>query len=68
VAELRGHEDAVQAVVFDPSGNFMVSGSSDSTFRVWGDLERTPESEYFSIKHDSPLSKLVLSAFFTISN
>lgn len=60
VAELRGHEDAVQAVVFDPNGNFMVSGSSDSTFRVWGDLHATPEPEYVSIKQNPTKSKLVL--------
>lgn len=48
VAELRGHEDAVQAVGFDPNGNFLVSGSSDSTFRVWGALDATPQSEYVS--------------------
>lgn len=35
--ELRGHEGAVQAVVFDPNAQFMVSGGSDSTFRVWAD-------------------------------
>eukprot|EP00505_MAST-04D_sp_SCG-Rhode-Island_P004296 Stramenopile-MAST_4_protein_4296 len=35
VADLRGHEDAVQCVCFDPKGKFMVSGGSDSTFRVW---------------------------------
>ena len=48
VAELRGHEDAVQAVMFDPNGKYMVSGSSDSTFRVWGDYEKTPPPEYVS--------------------
>lgn len=53
VAELRGHEDAVQAVSFDPNGNFMVSGSSDSTFRIWGNLEVTPESEYVFIHQNS---------------
>ena len=35
VADLRGHEDAVQAVCFDPKSKFMVSGGSDCTFRVW---------------------------------
>ena len=38
VAKLWGHEDVVKAVVFDPDGNFMVFGSSDSTFCVWRDL------------------------------
>lgn len=32
---LNGHEDAVQAVVFDPRGEFLVSAASDSTFRLW---------------------------------
>ncbi|KAH7279858.1 hypothetical protein KP509_37G040900 [Ceratopteris richardii] len=36
MVELSGHEDSVQAVVFDPSSKFMVSGSTDCTFRVWG--------------------------------
>ena len=35
VADLRGHEDAVQSVIFDPSGKYIVSGSSDATFRLW---------------------------------
>ena len=33
--DLRGHEDAVQAVLFDPFGKFLVSTGSDCTFRVW---------------------------------
>ncbi len=33
--QLHGHEDAVQAVMFDPRGEFMVSAASDSTFRLW---------------------------------
>ena len=36
MAELQGHEDAVQAVAFEPQGKFLVSASSDCTFRVWG--------------------------------
>lgn len=35
LVELQGHEDAVQAVVFDPSGQFLVSCGSDHTFRMW---------------------------------
>ena len=34
-AELRGHEDAVQAVAFDPEGKYLVSSGSDCTFRIW---------------------------------
>ncbi|MCO5570238.1 hypothetical protein L7F22_023957 [Adiantum nelumboides] len=35
ITELLGHEDAVQAIVFDPACKFVVSGSTDCTFRVW---------------------------------
>lgn len=33
--ELSGHEDAVQAVLFDPAGQYLVSCGSDNTFRLW---------------------------------
>mmetsp|Transcript_13968 Transcript_13968/g.33857 ORF Transcript_13968/g.33857 Transcript_13968/m.33857 type:complete len:588 (+) Transcript_13968:161-1924(+) len=33
---LDGHEEAVQAVVFDASSQSLVSSGSDSTFRLWG--------------------------------
>ena len=36
VAELTGHEDAVQAVLFDHSGESILSAGSDMTFRTWG--------------------------------
>lgn len=35
VCELAGHEDAVQAVAFDRAGQFLVSASSDCTFKLW---------------------------------
>ena len=35
VAELRGHEDAVQSVAWDLEGKFLVSAGSDCTFRIW---------------------------------
>ena len=36
ISLLTAHEDAVQTVVFDKSGGeFLVSGSSDSTIRIW---------------------------------
>ena len=34
-SSLRGHEDSVQAVVVDPGGEFVVTGGSDCSFRVW---------------------------------
>eukprot|EP00794_Sanderia_malayensis_P003251 gene3251-3732_t len=35
VTSLTGHEDAVQAAVFDKHGEFLVSGASDGTIRIW---------------------------------
>lgn len=35
LAELSGHDDAVQAVAFDHAGNYIVSCGSDHTFRLW---------------------------------
>ena len=36
ISKLTGHEDAVQAVQWDPSTNaFLVSGGSDTTVRYW---------------------------------
>jgi len=34
--QLTGHDDAVQCVGLSPNDAFMVSGSSDATFRIWG--------------------------------
>ena len=31
----QGHEDAVQAVLFDNAGKFIISCGSDNTFRIW---------------------------------
>ena len=36
VAELRGHDGAVQCVAAAPNDGYFISGSSDATFRVWG--------------------------------
>jgi len=35
VTTLTGHEDAVQTVIFDRQGEFMLSGGSDSLVKVW---------------------------------
>ena len=35
VRELRGHEGRVDAVAWDPSGAYIVSGGADCTFRLW---------------------------------
>ena len=35
LGELDGHEDAVQGLALDSQGKYMVSASSDCTFRLW---------------------------------
>ncbi|WAR05260.1 SPG16-like protein [Mya arenaria] len=35
ISSLVGHEDAVQCLIFDRSGEYMVSGGSDCTIRIW---------------------------------
>lgn len=34
-SELVGHDTAVQCVSISPNDNFVVSGASDATFRIW---------------------------------
>ena len=35
VTTLTGHEDAVQTIAFDQSGEYLLSGGSDATVRIW---------------------------------
>jgi WD40 repeat protein len=35
LGELKGHEDGVRMVLFDPSGKAMYSCGDDCTFRIW---------------------------------
>ncbi|CAH1774349.1 unnamed protein product [Owenia fusiformis] len=35
VTSLVGHEDAAQSTIFDRNGEFLVSGGSDCTVRIW---------------------------------
>jgi WD40 repeat protein len=35
MSALVGHEDSVQCVVFDQAGDFLVSGSSDQSIKIW---------------------------------
>jgi WD40 repeat protein len=41
-ATLRGHNGAVQAMVFSPDGTLLVSGGNDGTLRLW-DLEEAQQ-------------------------
>ena len=34
-SELAGHDTAIQCVSISPNDNFVVSGSSDATFKIW---------------------------------
>ena len=34
-AQMTGHADAAQCVAFDRKGKFLLSGSSDTTWRMW---------------------------------
>jgi WD40 repeat protein len=38
VFDLPGHHDRINAVAFSPDGSWLVSGSDDSTVRVWNVL------------------------------
>ena len=35
LTELPAHDKAVQCVQFSPNDSYLVSGSSDATFKVW---------------------------------
>lgn len=34
-SSLSGHGDAVQCVLFEQNGDFLVSGGTDKTVRIW---------------------------------
>ena len=35
ISQLTGHEEAVQSVLFDRAGEFLLSAGSDGTVRLW---------------------------------
>lgn len=35
ISQLTGHEEAVQNVLFDHAGEFLLSSGSDGTVRIW---------------------------------
>jgi WD40 repeat protein len=37
---LRGHKDSVKAVCFSPNGQFLATGSQDSTVKIWSTTTR----------------------------
>jgi len=48
VQSLTGHSGSVKTVDWSPNGNFLVSGSTDNTFKVWD------ASNNYSVLHTSP--------------
>lgn len=36
LGSLEGHEEAVQAVLFDGNSQMLISAGSDNSFRIWG--------------------------------
>jgi WD40 repeat protein len=48
VQSLTGHSGSVKTVDWSPNGNFLVSGSTDNTFKVWD------ASNNYNVLHTSP--------------
>jgi sperm-associated antigen 16 protein len=53
---LRGHEDAAQAVSFDPTSSYLVSGGSDATIRCWSDGGEMPDLKGAGVVTSPPSS------------
>jgi len=59
VKRLRGHTEAVTALVFGPDGEILASGSRDNTIRLW-DI-KTEQQVGLLEGHDDDVSALVMS-------
>jgi WD40 repeat protein len=55
----EGHEWTVRSVAFSPCGRFLVSGSVDTTVRVWA-IENG--NELCCFKHKAPVTSVALSS------
>ena len=58
VTSIAGHEDAVQCLAFDRGGEFLVSGGSDLTVKVWS-WPASCETEQY-------LTKMIINSLFLI--
>ena len=56
---LTGHSDTVEAVAFDPTGRFIVTGAQDQTVRVW-DASSGRQLGVFA--HDAQVVQVAFSA------
>jgi len=59
VRQFRGHQHSVTSVAFSPDGSFVVSGSRDTTARIWG-VETGKQLERFD--HDGAVTDVVVSS------
>jgi WD40 repeat protein len=64
---LKGHKDKVSSVVFSPKGDMLVSGSMDSTIKLWkastGELISTLGAElFFSAGHKKAVTSLAFTS------
>ena len=58
-AELKGHLDCVNSVIFSPDGSYVASGSDDKTVRIWN--VATGESEAELKGHSDSVNSVVFS-------
>ena len=59
VVTLTGHSDTIEAIAFDPTGRFIVSGAQDQTVRVW-DASTGQQLNVFP--HDGQVVQVAFSA------
>ena len=57
---LKGHTDAVYALAFAPDGSFLVTGSFDTTVRLWD--PKTGQQQKVLSGHTTGVAALALSA------
>ena len=59
VLTLTGHTDTVEAIAFDPTGRFIVSGAQDQTVRVW---DASTGQQLGVFPHDGQVVQVAFSA------